>query len=129
MCKDSKDNGVHEAHAAYADTPIDTVHVQLDIPRDVWVRLAQWATMHQIKETEAAVQIIKKQVTSTEDTRPTGFYADLIGRHLRGELEPGPRLIDIQVDEYTAKAIRLELEKEYGTDDPVEIIERMRNRE
>lgn len=109
--------------------PIDTVHVQLDIPRDVWARLAQWATMHQIKETEAAVQIIKQQVTSPKDTRPAGFYADLNGRHLCGELEPGLRLIDIQVDECTARAIRRELGKEYGTDDPVEIIECMRNRE
>jgi hypothetical protein len=107
----------------------DVVHVQLDIPRDVWNRLARWATEHHIREAEAAVQIIEQQVGPSEGTSPTSFYADLIGRHLRGELEPGPHLVDIQVDESIAKAIRLELEKEYGIDDPVELVERMRNRE
>jgi hypothetical protein len=129
MTKDPGDNSVREVRAAYMNTLTDVVHMQLDIPRDVWIRLTQWASERQMEESEAVVQIIKHRVTRPEDTYMTGFYADLVGQHLRGELEPGPCLSDIKVDEHTAAAIRQELENEYGTDDPVKIVELARNRE
>ena len=129
MPKDLGDDSVGEAQAAYVSARGSIVHVQLDIPRDVWVRLAQWASERQLKESEAVVQIIKHQVTLPEDAHLTGFYADLVGRQLRGALEPGPRLSDIKVDERAAAAIRQELENEYGTDDPVRIVDLVRNRE
>jgi hypothetical protein len=128
MSQESQDDSVHEAPATYAGTLADVVHVQLDIPRDVWARLTQWATIHQIGETEAAVQLLEQQVAALQDQQGIGYYAALVGQHLRGELEPGPRLAAIQVDEDVARAIRLELGQEYGSDDPVEIIARMRDR-
>jgi hypothetical protein len=124
-----QEDSVHETRAACVDTQADVVHVQLDVPRDVWTRLTRWAVEHQIGETEAVIQIIEHQLAAPENTHPTGFYADLISQHMGDELESGPRLIDIQVDESVAKAIRHELEKDYETADPVELIERMRNRE
>ncbi len=127
---DSLENkGVHEARAAYTEPQSDVVHIQLDIPRDVWNQLRLWAAEHQIKEREAVIQLVSRQVTPPEDADVSGFYADLVGRHLRGELEPGPRLLDIRVNEDIAEAICQELREEYGTDDPVEIIESMRSRQ
>ena len=63
-----------------------------------------------------------------EVERP-GSYARLVAQDLRHESETGPGLLEIGVDEEVAQAIREELFQEYSTEDPVKIIEKMRNRE
>lgn len=125
--KDSeRDKPLHEAGTAYVAEAAKTeemIRVYFDVPQSLWKRFMRWAEGQHLSSTEALLSLIQRQVAPPVEA-PTGFYADLTRRYLRGELELTPGFPDFCLDEKTVAAISYDL----GTDDPVEWVERARNR-
>ena len=110
------------------ETAGEVAHVHLDVPRHLWERFVRWAEEQHLSTSEALLDLIRRKVAPPTPEPTDGFYADLTRRHLEGTLEKSGSILDFQIDEATADAIREELYQEYGTYDAVEIINRMRDR-
>jgi len=117
---------LRETGTAYVGEAAETdemTRVYFDVPQSLWKRFMRWAEEQRLSSTEALVSLIRRQVAPPVEA-PTGFYADLTSRYLRGELERTPGFPDFYFDEETVAAISRDL----GTDDPVEWVERARDR-
>ena len=123
-----EESAVREPAPAYVTGPSLVTRISLDVPRLLWDRFTRWAAQQHLDADDALLQLIERQVAPAVEP-PRGFYADLVGCHLRGELERKGSIVDIRVDKAVAEAIRDELCREYGTHDPVTIVEKMRDRQ
>ena len=122
---------VHETGVEYRikSGEKDTVHLQMEVPLALWERFLHWAEIQKLSVSDALLSLIRRQVSLpvSPDT-VSGFYADLTRQHLEGELKRTGSILDFRLDEQTAAAIVESLCREYGTDNPVEIISLMRQR-
>lgn len=125
-----EDKVLRETGTAYAGEATETdemTRVYFDVPQSLWKRFMRWAEEQHLSSTEALLSLIRRQVTPQIEA-PTGFYADLTRRYLRGELERTGGLPDFRLGEEESDAFAESLHQEYGTDDVVEIIDRLRDR-
>jgi hypothetical protein len=130
MESDEKDETLRETGTAYvteAAEKEEMMRVYFDVPQSLWKRFIRWAEEHHLSSTDALLSLIRRHVSPPVEV-PTGFYADLTRRYLRGELERTGSILDFRLSEEESKAFAESLCQEYGTDDVVEIIDRLRDR-
>lgn len=130
MESDGEDKTLRETGTTYVAEAAETnemTRVYFDVPQSLWRRFMRWAEEQHLSSTEALLSLIQRQMAPPVEA-PTGFYADLTRRYLRGELERTGSILDFRLSEEESEAFAESLCREYGTDDVVEIIDRLRDR-
>ena len=130
MESDEEDKTLRETRTTYVAEAVETeemMRVHFDVPQSLWKRFIHWAEGQHLSSTDALLSLIRRQVAPPVES-PTGFYVDLTRRYLRGELERTEGLPDFRLGEEESEAFAESLRQEYGTDDAVEIIDRLRDR-
>ncbi len=130
MADDEKDRKIGEGRTAYVigEAAGEVAHVHLDVPRHLWERFVRWAEERHLSTSEALLDLIRWHIAPPTPEPTDGFYADLTRRHLEGTLEKSGSILDFRLSEEESAAFAESLRQEYGTDDVVEIIDRLRER-